>query len=115
MQKPEWYEEEVERIMALKRIDRPQAEKHIADEIAEYIEQYEEFEDNEEIAWEYYDYVRQYFIDKEKAARSFFASRLLTGEPTTMFEARLHYECMHLSYFDDFEKCLENRRKKQKI
>lgn len=113
MQKPSWYEDEIARLKQLYRYDRAQAEEHIAREIDEYRDQFEEYEEVEEIAWEYYDYVRKYFIEKEASALRMVEAGKTLLNPITLFEARLHYECYHLNYFEDFESHLKDRKLKK--
>ncbi len=112
MQKPEWYENEIARLMKLRNFDRSGAEEHIASEIAEYTEQYEEYEQCEEIAWEYYDYVRKYWIEKEAFAHRMVEVNKNMLNPVTLADARLHFECNHLNYFEDFDVYLKDRKKK---
>lgn len=114
MQKPIWYEDEIARLMRLYRYDRAQAEEHIEREIVEYKDQFEEYEQFEEIAWEYYEYVRKYFIEKEAFAQWMVEENKTMLNPVTLFEARLYYECYHLNYFEDFESHLKDRKLRQK-
>jgi len=114
MEKPSWYEDEIARLKQLYRYNRVQAEEHIERDIVEYKDQYEEYEEFEEIAWEYYDYVRQYFIEKEAFAHRMVEANKTMLNPVTLFEARLHYECYHLNYFEDFDVYLKDRKLKKK-
>lgn len=112
MRKPEWYEEEIARLMTLRNLDRETAEKRIATEVAGY---QDEFDYSEEIAWEYYDYARRYYIEKEAFASWMVEFNKNTFNPVTIETARLHFECTHLNYFEDFDKVMEERSKNRKL
>ena len=71
--------------------------EHIAGETAAYTEQYEEYEQCEEIALESYDYVRKCWIEKEAFAHRMFEINKNMPNPVTLANARLHFECNHLN------------------
>lgn len=94
MKKTQWYEDEIARLIKLRSFDLVQAEEHVAREIDEYREQFEEYEQFEEIAWEYYDYVRKYWIEKEAFTHWMVEVNKNMLNPVTLFEARLRLELL---------------------
>ena len=105
MKKPEWYEDEIERLAKDESWVRLQAQKYIENKVKEYME---EFDYSEEVAFKYYIYVRDYFIEKEEFAMGMFKQSILSGEVIPLEECRIHYECMNQNYFDMFDELLEN-------